>query len=220
MADISHALTALSDHYTELGHLLREKTRNPGGERVHTSRPEPLSPSDLEVDRFMVTMHDVLLSWEERVRAAAGLQPSTTDISWERRPAVISRACGLLSRFVLGLISLEEEPMRRALTLQDPGNLPEDVLGVVRPDYVDPYPELAGADAGREVLWLHRRAQTMTDQTIRTLTLDGVPCPHCELMMLTRRSGDNGVWCAACRTMTPMEEYTAWASELTASARH
>ncbi|GAA1081028.1 hypothetical protein [Nocardiopsis metallicus] len=163
----------------------------------------------------MVTMSSVLLSWEERVRTVAGLDAAPTDVSWGHRPAAIREACALLDRFVLGLISLEPEPMRRELTIEDLGHLPEDVLGIVRPEYVDAYPELAGTEAGQELLWLYRRALAMTGQTVKTVSLDGVPCPECELMMLTRRSGENGVWCAGCRTATPIEEYTDWISHLT-----
>jgi hypothetical protein len=213
-ADITHALQQLPDQYKELGHLLREKNRHTTAEKVSISRPEPPSPLDLGVDRLMVNLGDLLVSWEERVRAVAGLDPAPTNVSWGQRPTMIRRACGVLARFVPTLIGLSPEPMRRVLTTEDLGKLPDDVLGVVRPEYVDAYPELSGADAGREILWLHRRAETVTGQTVKTVTLDGVPCPACGLMMLTRRAGDDAVWCAGCRTATSVEEYTEWTYQL------
>jgi hypothetical protein len=132
---------------------------------------------------------------------------------------MIRRAYDVLTRFVPTLIALPLEPIRRVLTTEDLGKLPEDVLGVVCPEYVDAYPELSGADAEQEILWLHRHAEVVTGQTVKTVVLDGVPCPARGLMMLTRWSGDNGVWCAGYRTMTPMEQYEAWARKLTANVQ-
>ncbi|WP_160050747.1 hypothetical protein [Nocardiopsis sp. FR4] len=214
-ADITHALHQFPEHYEELGHLLREKNRHTTAEKVSTSRPEPPSPLDLEVDRLMVNMGDLLVSWEERVRAVAGLDPAPANVSWGQRTEMIRRACLVLARFVPTLIGLSPEPMRRVLTTEDLGKLPEDVLGVVRPEYVDAYPDLSGADAGREILWLHRRAEAVTGQAVKTVTLDGVPCPSCGLMMLTRRAGEDAVWCAGCRTAIPIGEYTEWTCQLT-----
>lgn len=207
-ANIRRALNTLPDLYQELGHRLTTRQQTGTGERVSSSRTEPPSPIDLDAERLMTNIGALVGSWEERVRAAVGFPAAPVDVSWGNRPEMVARACTTLTFLVPRLVALPPEPMRRALTHEDLGALPEDVLGVVRPAYVDVYPELSGADAGREILWLHRRAETATGNTAPVVALDGVACPSCGLMMLSRRSGEDTVSCGACNHAITGDDYT------------
>lgn len=213
VADIARALDALPGLYVELGGRLRTR-RQGSGERVATTTVHPSAPIDLDTDRLMVNIAALLGSWEERVRVMVGLPPAPVDVSWTRRPAMVARACQTLGEHVPTLIGLPPEPMRRVIKIEDADLLPDDVLGVVRPSYVDAYPDLSGADAGREILWLHRRAEIATGHVNRLVVLDGVACPRCGLMMLTRRVGEDTVSCGACLHRIPRADYEQWTKTL------
>lgn len=213
--DIRRALDELPELYAALADRLRNRPRSAVGERLTTTRTTSSTvPIDLDVDQLMTNIGHILAGWEGRVRAMIGLPPAPTNVSWSRRHDMVARACATLVRHLPTLIGLPPEPMRRAVHLEEADQLPEDILGVVRPSYIEAYPALSGADAGREILYLHRRAEIVSGHIAPVTLLSGVACPQCGLMMLTRRAGEDTVTCGYCRHRISRSDYEEWTRHL------
>ncbi len=177
----------------------------------------PRLPLRADIDAIMRLAEEVLVSWHERVAAVARLSFPEGRV----RPGVaVSRAVQVLSPRLDALLALGPEPMRRAVSLDALAQLPEDAPGVVRSVYAAVHADLSGADAGLEILRVHRLARAALGETkARPEELLGVPCRNEECDMLALRRAElpsdpaAPAWwseCSACGDRMTEEEYRDW----------
>jgi hypothetical protein len=222
--DHDHAgrcLASLPEWYVRLRAGLGDK-RQLADERVSGSRTAPV-PVRLDYDALIRDMLYVLCSWEERVRAAAGLEVPDTGLSRSRRDEkALPAAVAVLTAHFGTLLGLPSEPMPRYRSLRSAAQLPAGTPGIVRPlaGYAEIVLPLSGADAGNEIMHLHYRARSALGETRPPAErLDGVPCKQCDEIGLARASAwsasdaaDTDVWseCTSCGHMMSKREYDEW----------
>lgn len=182
------------------------------GERVSSSR-SPSTPLNLEVDSILTDMAGLLEGWAERVRAVAALYQVPADCAGMQREAVIvTAAVATLAPHLDALLALPPLPMRRYLTLEQATNLTEDTDAYVHRSGIYAEPELSGADAGLEILYLHRRARSMLGLNPKHQDLP-VPCwnPDCGMKTVRRWDGSAGLEdsaeCGSCGERYDHERY-------------
>lgn len=201
---------------------LATATRSPFGPRL---------PLRADVEAIMALYAEVLVSWHVRVADVARLS-SPPERDEEHRSTArggwyVGRAVAVLAPRLDAVLALEPEPMRRAVShavLADLG----DVDGIVRSAYAAITPDLSGADAGLEILRLHRVARAVLGETReRPVELLGVPCrdPDCDMRALRRAElpsdpEADAPWseCAACGDVMSEEEYRLWVKRYAAWA--
>lgn len=184
----------------------------------------PRLPLRGDIDAIMRAFTEVLVSWHERVAAIDSLSPPpepNRDGSPSARPSwYVDRAVKVITPRLDALLALAPEPMRRAVTLRDLALMPDDTAGVVRSVYAAVMPDLSGADAGLEVLALHRLARAVLGETReRPVELLGVPCrdPECDMLALRRAElpsdPEQPAWwseCTQCGDRMDEDEYRDW----------
>jgi len=199
---VEHALRGLPALHDRVRDEIGE-TGKAAGPKVAISKSAPV-PINLAVDELLRDMAVVVVSWHERVAAVARLDDPDGDVA---------RACTVLAAHVDVLLALPAEPMMRAMTLRDAAGLPPGTAGLVHVSagYVDAIPLLGGANAGLEVLALHRRARRLLGETrIPARHLHGVLC-RCGHKQLYETLDGHGQWdgahCRHCRTDWTLDEY-------------
>jgi len=184
-------------------------------ERVTMSRTAPL-PLRADIDALLREHLDILASWDERVRFAAGLVlPDTQE--QRRRPdhgRMVDGFCRTLAVNLDHLLALPADPMARSYPLHDLSRIPEGAYGRTNRagGYADVTVDLSGADAGDEILALRYRSRSVLGETRMTERLD-VPCPDpaCDMLMLVRQQGSEyAAECRACGRLLTDQEYHAW----------
>lgn len=207
LAELPRLYAALA---TEIGNPVRRDSpvRSPFG---------PSIPLRGDCDALMRSFGEVIVSWHERVAAVARLTFPEDRV----RPGVaVARAVQVLSPRLDALLALEPEPMRRAISLHALAQLPEDTPGVVRSVYAAVHADLSGADAGLEILRLHRLARAVLGETRAAPTeLLGVPCrmEECDMLALRRAElpsdpAEPAWWseCSVCGDRMDEAEYRDW----------
>jgi hypothetical protein len=207
-------LTSLPELWVRLHMELGRKGQ--GGERVSGSRTAPI-PLNVSVDALLREQRDILLSWDERVREAAGLKLPDTQAACRRRDhgRQVTAAAATLAAHLETLLALPPGPVTRSYPLHDTGRIPEGAYGrtVLDGGYCEVVIDLDGARAGEEILRLGRRDRAMLGETRMRELLIGVPCPSpaCEMLMLERVHGSNyAAECGACGRLLTADEYMAW----------
>lgn len=186
-----------------------------GRERVDVSRSAPL-PLRADIDALLREHVDILASWDERVRLAAGLVLPDTQAQ-RRRPdhgRMVAEFCATLQAHLDALLALPPDAMARCYPLHDLERIPEGAHGRTHlpAGYAEVTVELSGADAGEEILGLRYNARSVLGETRMTERLD-VPCPDpsCDLLMLVRVQGSEyAAECRACGRLLTEQEYGAW----------
>jgi hypothetical protein len=186
----------------------------------------PREPIRLEIDALVREMALVLGSWHERVAAVARLSPPDTQDAARHPVETVRDARKVLSAHLDALLALPREPVVRIL--HSPGAAEEwldeaghEDAGIVRGSgEAVLMPELDGADAGREIIRLHRRARSILGEIrARAEAFDGIPCRSCEAMSLERaeppsdpRQKAMKSRCADCGDVMDDETFDAWVS--------
>lgn len=196
---IRDCLEDLPARYRELRDRIGDKGRA-DGPRVSGGGRTPPIPINLGMDALIRQTEEIILSWDERVRALANL----TDLAAPDLARGVSAACGMLHAHVDVLLGLNADSMARTMDLARHEFLPEDAVGWVHPaaGWVDYYTDLAGEEAGREVLNLHHRALKVLGYAPQHHDLI-VTCWACGERDLRRHDGSAGladhVECLHCR---------------------
>jgi hypothetical protein len=185
-------------------------------ERVTMSRRSAWLPLRADIDALLREHLDILASWDERVRLAAGLVlPDTQE--QRKRPdhgRMVAAFCATLAAHLDRLLGLPADAMARSFPLHDLSRIPEGAYGRTNRagGYAEVTVDLSGADAGEEILSLRYRARSVLGETKMTERLD-VPCPDpaCDLLMLVRVQGsDYAAECQACQRLLTANEYIQW----------
>lgn len=213
-AKIADALCDLPRMYAQLAAELGTPVRR---ESMIHAVFGPKVPLRADVDEIMTRYAEILVSWHEQVAVVARL----ADPGQGRPRVLVTRALEVLSaegRLDI-LLALEPRPMIRAASYRDLETL-GDVDGVVRPGYVATMPDLDGADAGLEILGLHRRSKAILGETReKPVELLGVPCRRqdCDMLALQRAElppdpGDDPPWsvCSCCGDVMTESAYRQW----------
>lgn len=149
--------------WLEIGH------RSSGsGEKVATSRT-PATPINLEVDALLGEMVEVVASWAERVADVAHLhEPGTATLRRRRDSIALTQGTGLLAAHLDVLLGLPADAMARAVPL-DEQLLDGYPHGVAHPGAgtATVNVDMSGADAGIELLAVHRRCRHVLGLTPR-----------------------------------------------------
>jgi hypothetical protein len=218
---IANALAELPRLYVSLA---AEIGRPSQGTTTARSPFGPRLPLRGDIDAIMRAYAEVLVAWHERVAVIASLSAPPEphrDGSPSARPSwYVARAVHVIEPRLDVLLALEPEPMRRAVSLRDLPLMPEGTEGVVRSVYAAVLADLSGADAGLEVLALHRLARSVLGETRqRPVELLGVPCrdPECDMLALRRAElpsdpAEPAWWseCTQCGDRMDEEEYRDW----------
>ena len=209
---------------TELGNpaVRARPVRVPFGPRI---------PIRVDIDVLMSAITSCLVSWHERVAAAASLSFPEGDLARQRRPArAVQRAVDVIAVRTAALIALPPEPMMRAVDLRDLAGMPDDTPGVVHAAFAEVVIDLDGGDAGMEILNLRHLCRAVLGETrSRPETARGVPCraDGCGLRALARAEppsdpADPGSYseCQACGDKMDDADYTEWVALCAAYERH
>jgi hypothetical protein len=185
-----------------------------GGERVTMSRSAPL-PLNAGIDALLREHLDILASWDERVRMAAGLVLPDTQAQRARpdHGRMVAEFCRTLTVQLDRLLGLPADAMARSFSLHDLGRIPEGARGRthLQAGYAEVTVELSGADAGEEILALRHKARSALGETRMTESLD-VPCPDpsCEVLMFRVQGSNYAAECRACGRLLSETEYRQW----------
>jgi hypothetical protein len=216
---VATALDALPRDYAALAADLG----NPGQQAGTVRSPfGPRIPLRLGAEALMRAIAESLVSWHDRVAAVASLTPPPAERA--RDGWLVDRAVRVMSPRLDALLALDPEPMRRACAHHLIRLLGDDAPdGIVRPGYVIAWPDLGGADAGLEILRLHRLARvTLGETRPKPVELLGVPCrvEECDMLALRRADlpdnlepGDEDApWsqCSSCGDIMTETEYRTW----------
>jgi hypothetical protein len=227
---VARALAALPARYVHLWTLLGEKGSR-RGDKIKMSRTPPV-PVNLQVDALLRDFVATVVSWEERLRVAAG-EDVDTDLARRRRDErALAAAVAYLESRLDGLLGLPAEPMVRFLPVHAAVSLEPGTLGLVRPHagYVEVLLPLDGAGAGREILHLAYRARSVAGETTPPpVRLIGVPCARVECQCLGLEEVPGDIYkseCTVCGHLMTHTEYRAhtirwakWAQEQRAVPR-
>ena len=198
--------------YAELGN------KRKAGERISGTREAPV-PVRLDIDALMREIIMVLASWDERIRHLAGMTfPGTTATRLRRDGPAITSYVETLALRLSALLTLQSEPMRRDILIEEvrPGD-----TGVIHvsAEYASVNRDLSGIDAGLEILTLHRRCRAKLAETRRRDHLD-VPCPGCDALGLERDDGsDWAAECTQCGRQLNQDQYELWTGQMAAYER-
>ncbi|MEV4672708.1 hypothetical protein AB0K34_13720 [Actinomadura sp. NPDC049382] len=196
---IRDCLEDLPARYGDLRDRIGDKGRTDGPRVSGGGRTAPV-PINLAVDALLRQVEEIVLSWDERVRAVARL----TDLTAPSVSTAVTAASGMLVAHVDVLLGLDPQDMTRSMDLARAEHLPDDATGWVDPagEWIQYYTALSGADAGREILNLHHRALKILGQTPLHHDLI-VTCWACGERDLRRHDGSAGladhVECLHCR---------------------
>jgi hypothetical protein len=201
------AIEKLPEMYGDLYLQLGDKGATGDSMRVSGGGRTPPVPINLGTDALMRRILDVLSSWEERVGVIVGLSGMDTRASRRRRDGVaMSTMCRTLAGQVDVLLSLEAEPMMRAMDLSGHPRLPEDAVGVVHTSagWISYQTDLGGGDAAQEIFGLHDLCRSRLGLTRKSVLLRS-RCWDCDASgKLVREDGaaglDDHVTCRACGT--------------------
>lgn len=213
-ANVAAALSELPRMYAALAAELGTPVRR---ESMVHSVFGPRVPLRVAVDAVMCQYAEILRTWHERVATVARLaQPALG-----RPHVIVARALEVLGaegRLDV-LLALGPEAAHRSASHADLDIL-GDIDGVVRPGYVATMPDLSGADAGLEILALHRRSKAILGETReKPVELLGVPCRRqdCDMLALQRAElppdpGGDPPWsvCSCCGDVMTESEYRTW----------
>lgn len=219
---ITAALAELPRMYVQLSAALGDPVKR---EEMIRAGFGPRLPIRADIESLMTEYRDILHSWHERVAAVARLSPPDGG----RPHVLVGRALTILSAPGRAdvLLALGPEPMHRAITYRQLEEL-GDIDGVVRPGYVASSQELDGADAGLEILRLHRRSRAVLGETRdKPVELIGVPCRECDWRTLQRAElpsdpAKTGPWsvCTQCGAQMGEDEYREWVALTAAYERY
>ena len=191
---IAAVLTDLPHRYTELATRIGDRRRSDGPRVSGGGRSAPI-PINTGVDALLRQAEEIILSWDERVRAVARLG----DLTAPTRAAAVTAACRMLAAHIDVLLNLGPETMARtmdltrAMHLIREKKLSEDATAWVRPaGWVLHHADLAAADAGMELLGLHHRALNALGYTPQHHNLM-TPCWTCGERDLRRHDGTAGM---------------------------
>ncbi len=197
---IGRSLAWLPEAYVRLHQMIGE-TGTGQGEKVTSSRT-PKLPINLEVDTLITDMVGLLDEWANRVREVDGLYQVPAEQAEMRRDAFILKAAvATLTPRLNALLALPLAPMARYMTLDEAASL--GWVAPLRDEDRHHKPELGGADAGLEILHLHRRARNLLGMNPRHQDLP-VPCwnEDCGLRTVRRWDGaaglDDEASCTSC----------------------
>jgi hypothetical protein len=189
-AIIGRSLAWLPEAWVRLHGMLGEKGTG-RGEKV-SSTPTPSAPYNFEVDALLTDMVGLLDEWAVRVRDVAQLYQVPTEHAKAQRDAVIVEAAvKTLAAHLDALLALPPAPMERFLTLDQAADLNAWPAPLGDGDRRHE-PELDGADAGIEILHLHRRARYLLGLNPKHVDLP-VPCWECGLKTVRRWDGSAGL---------------------------
>jgi hypothetical protein len=221
---IESALAELPRLYTSLSSELGTPSQSSSPVR---SPFGPRLPLRGDIDAIMALYAEILVSWHERVAAIANLTAPPEQV---RRAVAVARAVAVIAPRLDALLSLEPEPMRRAVSLHALADLGDDTAGIVRSVYAAITPDLSGADAGLEILRLHRVSRAVLGETReRPVELLGVPCrvEDCDMLALRRAElpsdpDEDAPWseCAVCGDVMSEAEYREWVALCAAYERN
>lgn len=210
---VGRAIRALPGLFADLAQTLGERRRG-DGPRVSGSQPAPPLPINLAVDARIRETILIVSSWDERVRTVARLSGPDTEASRHRRdqPA-LARMASTLAAHLDALLALPAEPMMRAVTLEQAAlHAVAGRLGVVHVsgEWAEVILDLAGVDAGLELLALERRCLHLLGWTPQHEDLP-VACWDCSLKTVRRRDGAAGLEdrasCSGCGALYEDERY-------------
>ena len=191
-ARIVNCLTDLPKRFEELSDHLGDIGTSSSGPRVSGSRSSgPPVPVNLGVDAFQRQILEILVSWEERVRAVVPLSP----IDGRRRDqTAVTTASTILAAHIDALLALPADAMTRSLDLARASHLPDGATGVVHPyaAWIAYNADADGVSAGEEILRLHWRCLARLGHTPRHHDLL-TACWECELPRLRRWDGTAGL---------------------------
>lgn len=213
---IGRSLDELPELYVRLSCELGQKGQAP--ERVSGSREAPVPPR-LDVDALMRRMVSVMASWDQRVRAVAGLTHPGEELARKRRHGrALAGYTETLALRLAVLLSLPSVPMRRDIPIGEVTELDEGLVHVGA-GYATVIRPGSGETAGREILELHRQARGKLAETRLREHLD-VPCPGCDCLSLERISGsDQAAECSLCGRQMDSGAYTQWVNQYAAYMR-
>lgn len=195
---IAHALNATPKLYVRVHMELGSVGASANGPVVTVSKDPPV-PLSLQADELLRTIVETLVTWEERVRAAAGLTQLDTATSRARRDGPsLHQAVHLLHTYLDVLLALPYEPMVRDGVLE----------------------EASGAEAGLDILHLVWRCHALlTDIRQAARRLDGVACGNCDYAELHEvLDGDGQFAGAKCRRCGSEYDATAYHDLTTAQS--
>lgn len=217
---IARCLTELPGQHEQLaGEIGNPDSRNRGSTvRVPFG---PSVPIRVDIDALLKLIAESLVSWHERVADVASLDFPANRASRLRRDHVaISRAVDVLAEHLDTLLGLEAAAMSRAWSLRDLDKLPEGASGIVHSVWVDATVDLAGTDAGLEIINLRHLARAVLGETkAKPEELVGVPCraDGCSRRAVYRAElpshEDEPVWwteCARCGDRMTEADYRDW----------
>lgn len=181
----------------------------------------------LDCEALMRLMAEILVSWHQRVAFAASLYfpdeagGDDEEVPRHRRDGTtVSDAVKALKERVPVLLSLQPEPVRRAVDLRDVADLPDDTPGIVHAVYAETALDMGGKAAGLEILRLRYLCRAILGETRdRPEELFGVPCRGCDMLSLRRAELPSdpevpGQWSECteleCGDMMTWEEYRDW----------
>jgi hypothetical protein len=215
---IARTLTGIPEMWVRVHQELSVKAA--GTEWVSGSRTA-LVPPNMAADALLREVIAVLVSWDERVRMAAGLTLPDTQLARHRRDSVaVTSAVRTLSAHLDRLVALPAEPMSRAFELHNLDRIPEGAYGRTNTiaGYADVTVDLSGADAAEEILQLSRRCRAFIGDTRMRERLP-CPCPDpaCDVFMLERVQGSAySAECRQCGRLMTAGEFATWTKIYTA----
>jgi len=216
---VCRAITGLPFTYVELRGLLARSEQ--AGERVSGSREPPMNIA-ADIEAFMRSIVHVTVSWEERVRAVAGLRdhgdwarklrklPDGEEV--RRRDSVaLDDACRTLSRFLPALLSLEPHEYLRPATRKRVDEIIEEHGGE--------QPEAVYGPSGQQWVTLQPIRYDTSGDAWETAELDGTGAGLEFLALNGRARGMLGksrqrrriteVRCDECKSKSTLVQYEA-----------
>jgi hypothetical protein len=200
---VGRQLDELPAYWRQVNDSLGEKgTAN--GPKVSISKTPPTN-INLQADALLREAAAVLVSWEDRVRTAARLDPLDPDtVKFRRGHVAVDQAVKVLAGHLDTLLSLPLDRMTRAVEVRDIAHrgLPPDAKGIVHAGagWAELTFVMGGADAGIEVLNLHYACRNFLKETKPPAVHLPVPCGRCNFTELyERRTDDNEPAGAKCR---------------------
>jgi hypothetical protein len=218
---IGRAIVGLPGAYAELALLLPRSGQ--AGERVSGSREAPI-PVAADVEAFMREIVLVACSWEEQVRAVAGLSdyPEVPEaaLGWgvagggRRDGKALADACRTLGpdAHLDTLLSLEAQEKMRYASPARVADLAESDPGLVL--HFDASGDawelrvMDGTDAGLEFLAVTGRARGMLGLNRQRRRITEIPCDSCGAPTLVQREAPSGGWEEAVRCTNCPNAYT------------
>lgn len=225
---IAGCLDALPAMYLMLGVKIGDPERTAGAAvRIPPGSRVLVNP---EIDALMRQAAAVLAGWAARVRSVPGLQ-----LAGPRHPydtaAGVKEACATLAAHLTPLLALQPGWTSRTYTKPLDPDLEEALAGeeIIRAGehHITVMRQLAGPDAGNDILRLHWRARKLLGWTkAPPETFDGIPCQNCEEYGLERAEppsdpdipADHSK-CVVCGHTMTREVFDQWVDQWVAYSR-